>query len=311
MEQVLQCSKCEESFPIINGIPRMLISPAREALQRGQASEVVPPYVATAQSFDFEWQHFSEMYDEWKPNFLAYMAPHAPDFFEGKRVLDVGCGSGRHAYYAAKYGSDVWAVDLGSSVEVARRNTSTCDDVHVVQADLLQLPFEPESFDFVYAIGVLHHLENPEAAFRTLLRFVKPGGKIHIYLYWRPENQRVKSALLRMVEAVRKLTVRLPHRLLYLVSYPAAWLAFAFFVWPYRLLSRIHALRPFATQIPMRQYADYPFRVCVNDQFDRFSAPIEARYTKAEVEGWFKRGGLSDVIVRANYGWCGTGRKPT
>jgi hypothetical protein len=59
----------------------------------------------------------------------------------------------------------------------------------------------------------------------------------------------------------------------------------------------------------MKQYADYPFRVCVNDQFDRFSAPIENRYTREEVEGWLKRAGLEEITVHPNFGWVGSGRK--
>jgi hypothetical protein len=59
----------------------------------------------------------------------------------------------------------------------------------------------------------------------------------------------------------------------------------------------------------MKQYARYPFRVCVNDQFDRLSAPIENRYSKAEVEAWLTRAGLEDVRVRPFCGWIGTGRK--
>jgi hypothetical protein len=62
--------------------------------------------------------------------------------------------------------------------------------------------------------------------------------------------------------------------------------------------------------LPMRQYADYPFGVCVNDQFDRFSAPVENRYTRAEVLDWLERAGLEGATVLPNWGWLGTGRKP-
>jgi hypothetical protein len=60
----------------------------------------------------------------------------------------------------------------------------------------------------------------------------------------------------------------------------------------------------------MKQYAAYPFRVCVNDQFDRFSAPIENRYTRAEVLSWLERAGLEEPSVHPNYGWIARGRKP-
>jgi SAM-dependent methyltransferase len=183
--------------------------------------------------------------------------------------------------------------------------------VQVVQADLYHLPFEPESFDIVYSIGVLHHLPDPEAAFRNLIRYVKPGGEILVYLYWTPEGQPVKGALLGAVSQIRQVTTRLPYPFLYTLSYPAAAVAHVFFVWPYRLLSYIPMLRALAERIPLKQYANYPFGVCVNDQFDRFSAPIERRYTRHEVTQWLERAGVEAIDVRPNFGWVGSGRKPS
>ena len=69
----------------------------------------------------------------------------------------------------------------------------------MIQADLHRPPFALESFDFIYSIGVLHHLPDPEAAFQNLLRYLKPQGEIQIYLYWRPEGQPIKRALLSIV----------------------------------------------------------------------------------------------------------------
>src|SRR5262249_37189217 len=151
----------------------------------------------------------------WERNFLEYLGPHRPEFFQGKRVLDAGCGSGRHAHHAARYGAEVWAIDLAPAVDTARRNTAGQGNVHVVQADLYRPPFAPESFDFIYSLGVLPHLPDPEAGFRTLLRYLKPGGEIQIYLYWEPEDQPLKKALLRATSAVRQVTTRLPHDAVY------------------------------------------------------------------------------------------------
>jgi hypothetical protein len=147
--------------------------------------------------------------------------------------------------------------------------------------------------------------------FHDLLRYLRPGGEIQIYVYWRPEGQPVKRFLLAGVSAVRKVSTRLPHGLLYGLSYPLAALALLGFVLPYRTLRAVRALAPLAERLPMRQYARYPFRVCVNDQFDRFSAPLERRYTRREVEEWLGRAGLEEVRVFPNWGWPGSGRKPT
>jgi SAM-dependent methyltransferase len=289
----------------------MLLSPFREALlgEDGASTNVDDQQVRTALSFGYEWTRFPEMYAEWEQNFLAYMHPHGPDFFRGKKILDAGCGNGRFAHYAAKYGAEVWAIDLGPAVEVARKNTKNSAGVQVVQADLHHPPFAYESFDFIYSLGVLHHLPDPESAFHNLLRYLKPEGEVQIYLYWRPEHQPIKQVLLSLVSGIRKITSRLPHAVVYLLAYPAALAAFLFFVFPYRILTSIPGLGSIAARLPMKQYASLPFRVCVNDQLDRFSAPIENRYTRQEVHDWLNRANLENAQISGSYGWVGTGTK--
>jgi hypothetical protein len=48
----------------------------------------------------------------------------------------------------------------------------------------------------------------------------------------------------------------------------------------------------------------------VNDQFDRFSAPIEHRYQAADVRRWLDEAGLEDIHVLAYKGWVATGKRP-
>jgi hypothetical protein len=101
----------------------------------------------------------------------------------------------------------------------------------------------------------------------------------------------------------------MPHGLLHALCYPVAALLFAAFVLPYRVLRRTRGMRRIADGFPLKFYADYPFTVCVNDQFDRFSAPVETRYTREEVEALMLSAGLEDVHVLAHHGWIAEGTR--
>ncbi|MGH2918470.1 MAG: methyltransferase domain-containing protein [Solirubrobacteraceae bacterium] len=300
-DSALVCGGCAARYPIVDGTPRMLCAGARERADATVARR-------TAESFAYEWQRFGELRDEWAKNFADYLRPHTPESLAGKTVLDVGTGSGRHSLHAARAGARVTAVDVGASIDVARRNLPPA--VLTVQADAKRLPFEPGTFDLVLAIGVLHHLPDPERALRSIARYAKPGGHVHVYLYWLPEP-RWQRRVLRLVSALRRVTVRLPHRVLHALCYPLAAALQLSVVGPYRALRARPRGRRLATALPLKTYADYPFGVLVNDQFDRFSAPLERRFTAGEVRAAMEDAGLEDVVVLPNHGWVADGRRGT
>jgi len=319
----LRCEGCSECYPLVAGTVRMLPRSmrwrlwvdyplSREALVQAGieapgASALSKPDVKqqTADSFAYEWERFGALREQWRKNFADYMQPHTPESFAGRLVLDVGTGSGRHAFHAAEQRAHVVAVDLGRSIDVARANLP--QEVMTVQADAEDLPFAPKAFDFVMSIGVLHHLPDPQRALERIVPLAAPGGHVHVYLYWVPEHA-WHATVLRMVSAVRRLTVRLPHHVLHALCVPLAASLALVVVWPYRALRQIPRLRAVAESFPLKTYADYSFGVLVNDQFDRFSAPLERRYARSEVVAMLERAGLTDVRVVANHGWIGDGR---
>ena len=214
----------------------------------------------------------------------------------------------RHARVASEHGARVVAVDLGDAIEVARRNLPA--DVLTVQADAEALPFAPGSFDFVMSIGVLHHLPDTARALRSIVGQAKPGGRVRVYLSWKPER-RSHRVILSMVGAARFFTTRLPHPVLHAFCYPVAALLWLAIVQPYALLSRRRATQRLADAFPLKTYADYPFGVLLNDQFDRFSAPIERRFEREEVVDLLRQAGLSRIAVWAHHGWLAEGvREP-
>jgi 2-polyprenyl-3-methyl-5-hydroxy-6-metoxy-1,4-benzoquinol methylase/uncharacterized protein YbaR (Trm112 family) len=320
---LLRCHGCGELYPVIGGTARMLDRAGRAQLSRDYPAAGVSQFddreastprnadaavkQQTAESFAYEWGHFGAPRREWRKNFLDYMRPHGTEFFRDLLLLDVGAGSGRHSAQAAALGARVVAVDLGRSIDVTRSNVPPT--ALTVQADAERLPFAHGTFDFVMSIGVLHHLPEPHRALQSLVQYARPGGRVRVYLYWQPERDWHRRVL-KLVTAVRRLTVRMPHRLLHQLCYPLAAALWVGVVLPYRGLRSRSRLRRLADTLPLQTYADYPFEVLVNDQFDRFSAPLERRYTRIQVEAMLRDAGLENVSVMPNYGWIGEGRVP-
>ncbi len=301
----LTCTSCGE-YPIINGIPRILAGVRRQAGPAAMADASTPferVQTRTRRSFGFQWTTFSSMYAAFEQNFLNYVSPLAPEDFRGRVVLDAGCGFGRHLYYAATYGAEVVGVDFSAAIESTQRNTCHLPGVHLVQCDLYQLPFRPGVFDLVYSIGVLHHLPDPEAGFRGLLKLVKPDGAMAIWVY--STSRRGINACL---EACRALTTRLPLPLLHALSWAAGLVDWVGFILPYRLLHRWAAIRPWLERTAwsrIKLYACYPLEVCVADWFDRLAAPIRFYYGPDDLRGWSQRAMLTHVEISPTglYGW--------
>lgn len=109
----------------------------------------------------------------------------SPQMLSGATVLDAGCGAGRFAEVAAKWGARVTGADLSSAVYSARKNVALTDDIRFVQADCFSLPFAPRSFDFAYSIGVAQHTPDPLGFVRAVASMVRPGGAAAFWVYER------------------------------------------------------------------------------------------------------------------------------
>jgi len=154
---------------------------------------------------------------------------------------------------------------------------------------------------------VLHHLVDTEGALSRLIDKLRPGGKIRIYVYWKRHGWR--GWLLRSVILARRITTKLPFALLRGICWLISVFLYGAVIIPYRLLMRLGV--PIREDWPLFVYSKYPFRVLYNDQFDRFSAPIEKRYDANEVLCLLESAGLQDVRVRASFGWIADGTKPS
>jgi SAM-dependent methyltransferase len=231
----------------------------------------------TASSFGFEWAKFNDIFAEYEANFLSYINPIDKDFFKGKLVLDAGCGAGRHSYFAAKYGAKVVAIDLSEKSVQSTKNNLKVFDAEVIQSDIYTFEY-PEKFDFIMSIGVLHHLPDPQAGFNHLVSLLKEGGTISIWVYSQEDNW----LAIHLYEPLRKITTRLPHKLLYYLSYIPALIV--------EICNRL--------RLPIFSYYKcFPFKTKLNDAFDVFSAPSARYYSKGDIAKWLIDADLKKIKV--------------
>ena len=103
-------------------------------------------------------------------------------------ILIAGCGTGQHSIETAQRfaGAQILAVDLSlTSLSYAKRKTRGLEitNIEYAQADILRLKSIGREFDVIEASGVLHHLADPLAGWRTLLSMLRSGGFMRLGLY--------------------------------------------------------------------------------------------------------------------------------
>ncbi len=97
---------------------------------------------------------------------------------KGKRVLEVGAGTGRDSFTLAEAGAQVFVLDYAdAAIEIVKKlNEQNKAKVIPVQGDAFALPFADNSLDIVFHQGLLEHFRNPEGIIAENFRVLKPGG---------------------------------------------------------------------------------------------------------------------------------------
>jgi len=307
IEGSLRCAGGRHEFPVRGGVPRLAAvaeSPPAEKTEAGRS---------TVARFGASWNHFDRRAGHYEEQFLGWVAPNEPTDFAGKVVLEGGCGKGRHSEIVAGWGArDVLAVDLSSAVDVAFENCRHLPNVHVVQADLLELPVPERSIDIAFSVGVLHHLESPQSGFASLARRVTPGGKVIAWVYGRENN----GWIIHGVNPVREsVTSRLPFEAVVQLSRLPAGLLWLVSRGLYRPLSR-GPLKPVGQRLFYRDYlnqlADFPFWELHCIVADHLVPPIAHYIPYEEFIAWFDAASLIDTTItwHNQNSWRGTGRVP-
>ena len=161
----------------------------------------------TAAAFATSWNHVGAGSVYTRAQFEDWLRPIEPQDLTGKSVLELGFGNGSLLYHVGAQGpSRLVGVELGDTLATTRDNLAHLPAglLELHQGDLTQVALG--SFDYVYCIGVLHHLSEPRAGFDAVLRHTRPGGHFHAWVYAEEGN----GVVIHVVDPIRRVASRLP-----------------------------------------------------------------------------------------------------
>jgi len=312
-----------EWYPIINGIPRILLGELKLDLFKyypefiKNYSEKIKKHVdfkkteehmfseinkETISKFGFQWNQFDDMdsglnYKDWMSNAVDHNT-----FFKNKLGIEVGSGAGGHTLKTLGYGAEVIATDLSHAIDVTYKKIKNYRKSHSIQADLYHLPFKEKSADFLYCLGVLQHLPDPEKGFNEMSKYVKRQGSYFTNLY-----SNTRKAQLFVEDSIRFFIKPLPNRAILVFAHFFNLLDHLLQIWPYKLLKSTKLKKLFLSRTDI--YSKLGYRKSLDDWFDRLSAPIIKRYPKKDLERWYIQSGFKDICVYDfnNSNWVGYG----
>ena len=293
-EASLRCANCQAIYPLRDGVARFV------------------PAENYSQSFGLQWsRHRRTQLDSavGKPisEHRLYQATGWARELRGQRILEAGSGAGRFTEVLCRTGAEVYSFDYSSAVDANRQNNGSAANLRLFQADIFRIPLREGWFDHVLCLGVLQHTPDPERAFKSLARHVKPGGDLVVDVY-----RRSAAAALQWKYLLRPVTRRLePARLYRIVEALTPPL-----VGPTRWLRRL-AGRAGARLSPIVEYSHLGLTPeqntlwAVLDTFDMYSPAYDLPQSADTVRRWFASAGFEQVeVFNGLNGIVGRGRRP-
>lgn len=258
----------------------------------------------TADAFAASWNNLPEGSVYSVEQFAEWFAPLDRSAAEGLRVLELGCGGGNLLTHMAAWAPrELVGVDLGDSVSMAERNMARIGarGHRIVRHDLVTYD-DPERYDLVYCIGVLHHLKDPRAGFEAVLRNTRNGGRFHCWVYAHEGNGIIRW----VVDPIRRVASALPW---WFTKYALA----TPLVVPYFLYAKLlNALRwPVLRGLPLYDYslwiAQRGFAFFRHVAFDQLVTPQTAYLRKGTIADWLRdarvESGSTYLIFRNGNSW--------
>jgi SAM-dependent methyltransferase len=288
----LTCTGCLRCFPIREGVPDLVLDPARALQQSSFAYQWKMRLSGNAEPEHVLWGNDMRL--------LPVKLKGAGFFY-----LDCGCGTGQtlRAVALENPGVQVVGVDISDVVYAAWARDRDIPNIHYVRSDALNPPFVPGCFRYVLALGVLHHTGDTRGAVLATLNLLQKRGCASVWLYPELDDLRKTNAAKEYRKWKRYYALRdrlflghshlIPHSVLHVLCH---------------LLSAV--LSPFGHLLnaPVRglhlRYRSNLFLL-----FDNLAARWQDRPRKQAVLEWFREAGIFKVVHSFERGGIYTGLK--
>jgi len=254
--------------------------------------------MSSSERFGYEWDLHHEIIPDYERQFRNWVYPLNETDFRDKDVMDVGCGMGRNSFWPARWeAKSVIAFDLDPrTVQRAGENLKNYKNVQVLQKSAYDMDWN-NCLDIVFSIGVIHHLEYPREVIEHMVKALRPGGTILIWVYSYEGNEWI----VRFIDPIRKMVTSK-------LSLPIVYFLSSFVSIPLWIFVKIFR----GPSEYLKQLSKFSLCHIHGIVFDQLIPKVAKYWTKENLHDLFSNMGLRQISIEMppnKMGWTVIGRK--
>ena len=227
--------------------------------------------------------------------------PFDLSLIKNKIICEMGVGSGRILKNLIKLSpKKIYAVEPSEAIEIAKKNNEYAEVEILFKKISGQMINFKNEIDYIFSIGVIHHIPDAEIVCKKIYESLKPKGKFVIWLYGKEGNE----LYLFIFNNLRKITKFMPDKLLNLFS-----IFLNFFLFIYIFFCRY-------LNLPLKNYMINVLKKCSFEKrkyiiFDQLNPSYSKYYTKQDVETLLTKSGFKKIEIfnRHQYSWTAIAEK--
>ncbi|MCK4533605.1 class I SAM-dependent methyltransferase [bacterium] len=231
-------------------------------------------------TFGAEWETYDKILMEHEKEFTQYFDIVNLTAFRNACVCDLGCGNGRWSYFLKDICKKIILIDFSDAIFIARKNLSGVNNCLFFMCDLKKLPFKNNFVDFLFCLGVLHHLSTP--CINEVRNLKKFAPRLLIFLYYSLDNRpKYFRAILGIVTFLRLFICKIRNPIFRRIFSQIG----TFFLYvPLIFLGKLMKPLKLSSNIPLYDaYHNKGIERIQQDVYDRFFTRVEQRVSRNDI----------------------------